>query len=362
VTRETLAERNGTTTTLVTDGRGARVEKRLAPGLANTEALEAALGVDNPHVARILSVETAPDGGMVACQEYVKGETLDAAVAARGAFGAKDTYAVALDLLDGLRALHAHGVLHRDVTPKNIVLSGRGAVLIDLGIARRTDPDATRDTRVLGTWGYAAPEQFGFAATDERSDLYSVGRVMLFMLSGRAPEDVDAATVAVLRANLPETMAALDTLCAFEPGRRCADADEAIRALRIARAADGAAEAPKRAAAPEKPRPALPRVRVKPRPLAGWLLFAFGLFWFAVCVDVGFTAPPADAPASAWAVFSCVFGLAAAAVPGWILGSALRGAWLFSARPCPWKRALVWLVADVAAGFVLLWALVIFTF
>jgi hypothetical protein len=358
VTRETLAAHDGWTTTLVRDGQGAYVEKRMAPGLANTEALAAATGLDNPHVARVWGVEREDDGCVVTRQEYVEGETLEAKVREHGALGGTEACAIALDILDGLAALHARGILHRDVTPANVVLSDRGAVLIDLGIARRQDPDAGHDTRVLGTWGYAAPEQFGFAATDERSDVYAAGRVLLFMLSGRAPEDVDADAVSILRANLPCVMDAVDRMCAFEPGKRYQSAVEAAKALRIARAADGLVAPPEQAV-----HAAAGRAPVQPAPGAknvlAWIALGFGLAAFLLFVDVGMTESNPGLPRYLYGMFCSVFAVAACAVPGYVIGSGLRGVWFFSAKPCTWKRALVALAIDLVVGFALLCGIVI---
>lgn len=92
------------------------------------------------------------------------------------------------DLLEGLIPMHAQGVIHRDINPENIMISGDGVLkLIDFGIARTKKENQNMDTTILGTAGYAAPEQFGFGQTDERSDIYAVGVLMNVLLVGQLP-------------------------------------------------------------------------------------------------------------------------------------------------------------------------------
>lgn len=97
---------------------------------------------------------------------------------------------IARSLLDALRFLHARDIIHRDLQPSNILITPCGTTrLVDLGAARRWRPDAILDTVPLGTPGFAAPEQYGRAQTDARADLYSVGALLHFMLTGRDPAD-----------------------------------------------------------------------------------------------------------------------------------------------------------------------------
>ena len=112
-------------------------------------------------------------------------------IEAQGSFNEKQQYLLVCDLCDALGKLHnINGtcVVHRDVNPNNIIMTVAGACLIDFGIARSHTDGAMRDTKLWGTAGYAAPEQFGFQQTDARTDIYALGQVMRFAASGKDPD------------------------------------------------------------------------------------------------------------------------------------------------------------------------------
>ena len=77
--------------------------------------------------------------------------------------------------------------VHRDVKPENIILRGSDAILIDFDAARLHKPEHEADTQVLGTTGFAAPEQYGLSQSDLRTDIYSVGILINVMLTGQHP-------------------------------------------------------------------------------------------------------------------------------------------------------------------------------
>lgn len=92
-------------------------------------------------------------------------------------------------LLDVLAVLHQQTppIIHRDIKPENIFYDGKKLILADFDIARNMQEDADRDTRILGSVGYAAPEQFGFSQSGPASDFYAVGVLMNVLYTGCLP-------------------------------------------------------------------------------------------------------------------------------------------------------------------------------
>lgn len=121
-------------------------------------------------------------------REYVEGENL-AQYAGEHRFSEAQVIQTGLQLCDILTYLHSrkNPIVHRDIKPENIILQRDGSVsLIDFGISREYKDDQQSDTVVAGTRQYAAPEQYGFRQTDSRSDIYSLGMVLAWMLYGKA--------------------------------------------------------------------------------------------------------------------------------------------------------------------------------
>ena len=164
-------------------------------------------------------------------REYVPGETL-AQAAEAVSFSEADVIRIGLQLCDQLSALHAlqTPVIHRDIKPQNVILRPDGeAVLIDYGIARvQTENETGTDTVIFGTQGFAPPEQYGFSRTDARSDIYSLG-VLLYWLLRRETKVPREGRTAL------EKVAARCT--AFDPERRYGDVGQVKRALLAARPA-----------------------------------------------------------------------------------------------------------------------------
>ena len=107
-----------------------------------------------------------------------------------GRLSLKETKAIALQICQALFCLERLGIVHRDLTPANILIAPDGRVVItDFGISRIVKRGKNRDTTLLGTMGYTAPEQFGFAQTDTRADIYSFGVLVNRMLTGELPQE-----------------------------------------------------------------------------------------------------------------------------------------------------------------------------
>ncbi|MCX5016390.1 serine/threonine-protein kinase [Streptomyces sp. NBC_00555] len=201
------------------------------------------------HPGVVSLYDTGVDDGVpYLLMELLDGEDLSELVIGRGQPLPVDRACrVAVDMLAGLAAAHASGVLHRDVKPQNVRLTSRGVVLCDFGIAKLVDADHNTARRVVvGTVGYLAPERFAGMRATPASDLYGVGVCLRFMLTGRPPTgsalDSHAAVVYQIVQGLPplrEVVAdvpdgfaeVVDSLCAKDPANRPADTAEAIRLL-----------------------------------------------------------------------------------------------------------------------------------
>jgi serine/threonine protein kinase len=123
---------------------------------------------------------------------YVEGSTLREYLDTSQRLSIAETRRVACDLLDALAHAHAQGIIHRDVKPPNVVISGQGAILLDFGIARAVAASGTdqltRSGIAVGTSTYMSPEQITAASNiDHRCDLYSVGCVLYECLTGQPP-------------------------------------------------------------------------------------------------------------------------------------------------------------------------------
>jgi serine/threonine-protein kinase len=147
--------------------------------------------LDHPHISRLL------DSGerewlVYYVMTYIEGPTLREHLARVGRMGVAETLRLAGDLLDALDHAHAHGIVHRDVKPDNVVLAESGAVLLDFGIARAVAASGsdrlTRSGIAVGTSTYMSPEQItALKEIDLRSDLYALGVVLYECLAGQPP-------------------------------------------------------------------------------------------------------------------------------------------------------------------------------
>lgn len=141
------------------------------------------------NVARIFGT-TVIDNCLYAVCEYVQGITLEKYIETKGCMSDDEAEKFALQLCAGLIAIHSKGIVHRDITPSNIMITQDGELkIIDFGISRVVKKEAGSDTHILGTHGYAAPEQFGFHQTSPKTDIYAAGVVINFMKTGCLPNE-----------------------------------------------------------------------------------------------------------------------------------------------------------------------------
>lgn len=143
------------------------------------------LDITCPHLPRIEEV-AEKDGAVAVLEEYVQGDTLSFLLEG-GVLTEQEARAAARDLCDALWVLHSLGAVHRDVKDSNVIFRGDETVLIDFDASRIVKEVAQADTQIMGTTGYAAPEQFGLKQTDGRADIYSLGVLLNVMLTGQHP-------------------------------------------------------------------------------------------------------------------------------------------------------------------------------
>ena len=138
-----------------------------------------------PHLPQIMEA-AEQDGQTAVLEEYVQGDTL-AELLMGARLTEREARQVTIQLCQALHVLHSMGAVHRDVKPENVILRGSDAVLIDFDAARIYKDESESDTQVLGTTGFAAPEQYGIFQSDKRADIFSLGVLLNIMLTGKHP-------------------------------------------------------------------------------------------------------------------------------------------------------------------------------
>lgn len=223
---------DGITELVTIDGAGPFVRKKIRQELARRNVWSALTECSSPRLPRVEATYELPEH-FVVVYDFVPGRSLSKVIETDGPLTPEEATSLAIELCEAAEELHRHGIVHRDISPNNIVVAANGAHLIDLGIARMRVEGASKDTTSLGTWGFASPEQYGFAQTDARSDVYSIGRVLGFALTGVRPDD--EAYEQILKKNLdnaPATLVhAIARACSFEPSARFQSATEMAEVL-----------------------------------------------------------------------------------------------------------------------------------
>lgn len=156
------------------------------PENIRTEVFKTLMDSPIEGIPRVFSVQPVQNGWVVR-EEYIPGRTL-AEVMQEGLFDQKSAVQICLRLCDILEQLHSRKIVHGDIKPENIILANDGrAYLIDFDASHFVKDMVGRDTVLLGTPGYASPEQFGFGRSDPRSDIYAIGVLLNIMMTGRHP-------------------------------------------------------------------------------------------------------------------------------------------------------------------------------
>ena len=136
--------------------------------------------IKNPYLPKIFVVQEN-DNQLTLLEEYIEGNTLDQQILSK-----EDVRNIMHQLCECLNTLHKLNppIIHRDIKPENIIYHNNKVTLLDFGIARFFDSRKSKDTLILGSVGYAAPEQFGFQQSNPQTDIYALGKLMNYLLNG----------------------------------------------------------------------------------------------------------------------------------------------------------------------------------
>jgi hypothetical protein len=210
------------------------VLKITLPGSPDSVAQEAALleKLDHPSIPRVLYADVDAEGREFLLRTYAEGETLQAMVEREEALDARRSMEIGVQIAEIIAYLHAQQppIIYRDLKPGNVLRTEDGALtLIDFGVSREYRAGKDFDTMYLGTAQFAAPEQFGFSATDVRSDVYALGKLLFYLNTGSTALPRAGELVSDKR------LLKIITRCtALSPEKRYASVEKLIAALRRA--------------------------------------------------------------------------------------------------------------------------------
>lgn len=159
---------------------------RICKGRDLSDLCAALMKIRNINIA-VLYDYAYFDGDTYILEEYISGDTLDELVQTQGVFSEKDTIRIIISVCNGLKELHSKKppIIHNDIKMENIMVCADGGVkLFDFDAARTYKVGKDKNTRLLGTEEYAAPEHRGYGQSEPRTDIYSLGVTIHYMLTG----------------------------------------------------------------------------------------------------------------------------------------------------------------------------------
>ena len=242
-----------------------------------------------PYVPQIYEC-MEEDGTLYLIEEYIQGITLETYIEQFGCLDLDAAGRVIEYLCRTLEKLHRHipPIVHRDIKPTNIMLQGdfkkgHGIVsvyLIDFNTARVFDAERNRDTELIGTRGFAAPEQYGFSQSDARTDIYGLGVLLNYMLCGKLIRDG-------IYADHQEVSQIIRKATQIDPEKRYQTAEEMLDAMQQSMILD---EATDKVSLNDKSRPAWTRF-LPPGFREGKILnmvvaAIYYIFWMYFCLTV----------------------------------------------------------------------------
>ncbi len=201
----------------------------------------------HPNVVSVLDFQTPEGEPPLLVMELLEGESLAALGRREAPLEPKRAVDIAIQILSGLAAAHAAGLVHRDVKPGNVwianTLAGESVKLLDFGLVLSEDARLTRTGEEIGTPSFQAPEQLRGEAVDARADIHAVGVVVYMLLAGRLPWTDSAAPHGEILGRVPRSLAdmvpglarglsdVIDKALAKAPADRYATAAEMVAAL-----------------------------------------------------------------------------------------------------------------------------------
>ena len=319
--------------------------------------IQLAAGLQHPHIVPVLTAGIA-DGLPYFTMPFVDGESLRARLAREHELTVGDTVSILRDVAKALAYAHARGIVHRDIKPDNVLLSGGSAVVTDFGVAKALSASTERGSSgltslgmAMGTPAYMAPEQAAADPdTDHRADLYALGAMAYEMLTGRplfpgrSPQQVLAAhtmqtpePVQRLRPSLPPALASLVMRCLEKhPADRPKSAEDLLQLLdSVATPSGGSAPAMSVAT-----RAFLaPKGRVQfSRALAAYAAVSVAVVAFAALLVQGFGVPDWVFPA---AVVVMAMGLPMVLITGLVQRAGRTAALPAAQRIFTWRRTVI---------------------
>ena len=145
--------------------------------------------LEHPNLVKIYQC-VRTNSNCYVIEEFNQGPSLEEEIMKKGPMEEKEAIGYICQLCDVLHLVHKEEIVHRDVSPSNVLLGDDGVIkLIDFGISRVHKEEARQDTTIMGTPGFAAPELFGYSQTDRRADIYAVGVLLNWLLTGKMPNE-----------------------------------------------------------------------------------------------------------------------------------------------------------------------------
>ncbi|MBR0385327.1 MAG: serine/threonine protein kinase [Erysipelotrichaceae bacterium] len=164
---------------------------------------------------------------LVVIEEYISGRSLNEYLEKKGTLSIEESLLLIRQLCSIVKQFHEcePPIIHRDIKPENIIINGSGTLfLLDVNAAKFFDRSEKHDTYLLGTYGYAPPEQYGFGKAGITSDIYAIGKVLNEMITGSRDGSADGRIRDII-----------DKCTEMEPGNRYQNVDALLRDLSMKR-------------------------------------------------------------------------------------------------------------------------------